>query len=85
MEQDAVLAGAVHLDDGVAGAACGLLHKPGVDACPVQRLLQKMPLRPDEARVPSLHPGPRQSHGLVQPLAARVLGIAFCESVCYNK
>lgn len=49
---------------------CGLLHKPGVDACPVQRLLQKMPLRPDEARVPSLHPGPSQSHGLVQPLAA---------------
>ncbi len=72
MEEDAVLPGGVHLDDGVAVAAAYLLHKLRMYAGLFQLLPQEQTLFADAACVPGLHPGPGQGNGLVEALAAAV-------------
>ena len=75
-EQDAVLPGGVHLNDGVAAGAVAYGQKGGVHPTLPQDIRQDGAVPADLSGVADSSPGPCSGDGLVQPLAAAVDGAA---------
>ena len=74
VENDAVLPGFVHLNDGVAVCALAIADKFDMHARGRHFFAQKLSLAADEARVVDLCAGAGQRNGLVQALAAAADG-----------
>ena len=75
-EQDTVLPGGVHLNDGVAAGAVAYGHKVRVHPALPQDIRQDGAVSADLSGVADRSPGPCGGDGLVQPLAAAVDGAA---------
>lgn len=74
VEKNRVLAGGVHLNDGVSGRHLAAADVPDVNAGLAAHVQKKVALWPHHSGKPHLRAGPREGDGLVEPLAARVHG-----------
>ena len=74
IEDDAVFAPGVDLNDGVSRGAVRHAEKVRVHPLGAEHIPEKEAVLPDAARVADLCPGPGQGHRLVKALASRVAG-----------